>query len=104
MEQGNRPPREATPMTRRTLLRTAAPLVALLALCVPATAAEPFHGFFRPRGGELYSPLHYWAPAAYKVKYHVFGPECPGCRVSVYPPVRPADAPVVVTSAAPTQR
>jgi hypothetical protein len=92
-------------MTRRTLFRAAAPLLALLASSTAAGAAEPFHGFFRPRGGELYSPLHYWSPAGYKVKYHCIGPECHGAPVSVCPPVRPAYGPVVVTpAAAPPQR
>ena len=88
-------------MTRRTLLRAVGPIAAFLFLATTATADEPFHGFFRPRGGELYSPLHYWAPAAYKVKYHCSGPECHGARVSVHPPARPVEAPVIVTPAAP---
>ena len=88
-------------MPRRFLLRVAAPLLVLLMASATAAAAEPFCGFFRPRGGELYSPLHYWAPAAYKVKYHCFGPECPGCCVSVHPPGRTVEATVIVTPAPP---
>jgi hypothetical protein len=87
-------------MTRRNLLRAVAPLFALLVSSAAAGAAEPFHGFFRPRGGELYSPLHYWAPAAYKVKYHCFGPECHGAPVSVCPPVRSGYGAVEVMPAA----
>jgi hypothetical protein len=87
-------------MTRQLLLRAIGPVAAVLITSAPATAAEPFCGFFRPRGGELYSPLHYWSPAAYKVKYHCYGPECHGSRVSVCPPGRPVEAaPVIVTPA-----
>lgn len=84
-------------MTRRMLLRAVGPIAIFLIFSTAATAAEPFHGFFRPRGGEYYSPLHYWAPGAYKVKYHCAGPECHGARVSVFPPGRPVDAAVIVT-------
>ena len=64
-------------MTRRLLLRAAGPLLVLLTTSATAGAAEPLCGFFQPRGGELYSPLHYWAPRAYKVKYHCVGPTAP---------------------------
>jgi hypothetical protein len=87
-------------MTLRILLRAVGPIAAVLITSATAAAAEPFHGFFQPRGGEYYSPLHYWAPRAYNVKYYCHGPECAGCRVSVYPPARPLDAaPVAVTPA-----
>jgi hypothetical protein len=83
-------------MTRRIVLHAFASIAALVILSSFGTAAEPFHGFFRPRGGELYSPLHYWSPGLYKVKYYCHGPECRGCGVSVHPPARPADPPVIV--------
>src|SRR5437870_4315425 len=80
----------------RQLLGRAASLVTLLALSGTAAAADgPFCGFFEPRSGAYYSPLHYWAPAAYRVKFHLKGPDCPGCRVSVYPPALPASMPFV---------
>lgn len=84
-------------MTRRILLRAVGPIAILLNLSGTATAAEPFHGFFEPRGGELYSPLHYWSPGLYKVRYYCHGPECRGCRVSVHPPARPVEPPAIVT-------
>ena len=90
-------------MSRRTFVRVIGSLAALLCLATATPAAEPFHGFFQPRGGELYSPLHYWAPAAYKVKYHFVGGECRGCRVSVCPPVHPAPVPVVAPAPAPAK-
>ncbi len=80
-------------MTRRLLL----PLFIVLTTSAAATAAEPFCGFFQPRGGELYSPLHYWSPGLYKVKYYCHGPECRGYGVSVHPPARPAESPMIVT-------
>jgi hypothetical protein len=93
---------EVRRMTRRILLRAVGPIAAVLITSSTVPAAEPFHGFFQPRGGEYYSPLHYWAPAAYKVKYQCFGPECRGCAVSVHSPGRPVEAaPIVVTPAPP---
>jgi len=89
-------------MTRRTLLRAIGPIAAFVILSGTAAAAEPFCGFFRPRGGEYYSPLHYWAPGAYKVRYNCYGPECHGARVSVHPPGRPVDVQPVVVTPAPT--
>jgi hypothetical protein len=78
-------------MIRRAVGRAAV----LLLLVLPSVAAAdgPFCGFFEPRGGAYYSPLHYWAPAAYRVKFYLKGPDCPGCRVSVCPPARPAYGP-----------
>jgi hypothetical protein len=84
-------------MTRRTFLRAAGPLLALLALPPTAPAGEPFHGFFQPRGGAYYSPLHYNAPALYKLRYYCHGPECHGARVSVCPPGRPDLGPTTAT-------
>jgi hypothetical protein len=85
-------------MTRPSLLlATAGPLLALLAQ--PAPAADPFHGFFQPRGGRYYTPLHFWSPAGYKVHYWKYGPECRGWPVSVCPPRRPAQGPEVAPAA-----
>jgi len=44
-------------------------LAALMVLPTAAFADGPFHGFFEPRGGGYYSPLHFWAPAAYRVSF-----------------------------------
>jgi hypothetical protein len=63
-----------------------------------AVAGGPFGGFFEPRGGAYYSPLHYWAPAAYRVQFHFHGPECPGCRGTANQPAAPAYPPVVGTT------
>jgi hypothetical protein len=82
-------------MIRRMLGRTAAVVTLLVLPGIAAAADGPLCGFFQPRGGAYYSPLHFWAPAAYRVKFCLHGPECPGCRVSVCPPGRPVAVSVV---------
>jgi hypothetical protein len=87
-------------MIRRMVGRAAA-LAALMVLPGAALADGPFCGFFQPRGGAYYSPLHYWAPAAYRVKFCLKGPDCPGSRVSVYPSPPPASMPLAGPAALP---
>jgi hypothetical protein len=79
----------------RRIVGRAAVLASLVALPGAAVAGEPFHGYFQPRGGDYYTPLHFWAPALYRVQFLCKGPECPGCPVSVCPPHRPACGPAV---------
>jgi hypothetical protein len=80
------------------LVAGAAALIALTVAPGFAVASGPFGGFFEPRGGAYYSPLHFWAPAAYRVQFHFHGPECAGCRSTVNQPAAPAYAPATGTT------
>ena len=73
-------------MIRRVFGRVAA--LVLVALPGAAVAGEPFHGHFQPSGGAYYSPLHFWAPALYRVQFYCKGPECPLCPGTVFPASR----------------
>ena len=81
----------------RQLVARAVAFTALMILPGFAVAGGPFGGFFETRGGAYYSPLHYWAPAAYRVQFHFHGPECAACRGNVYQPAAPAYSPPVAT-------
>jgi hypothetical protein len=67
------------------MIRGVIATLVLMALSGTAGAGEPFHGHFQPSGGAYYSPLHFWAPALYRVRFYCKGPECPLCPGTAFP-------------------
>src|SRR5262245_3920739 len=70
------------------MIRRVIATLVLMALSGTAVAGEPFHGHFQPSGGAYYSPLHFWAPALYRVRFYCKGPECPLCPGTSFPASR----------------